>query len=97
MKREDNLETLEAVIRRFLRQHGLEEKYMERRLIQAWEEILGSVIARKTADIYVKKRVLHVKLESAVIREELNYAREKLVNTLNEAVGYEMIESIELR
>lgn len=55
MKR-NNAEQIGVLIRNFLRQESLESPLNERRLINAWPEVLGPVIASYTRDLFIKTR-----------------------------------------
>lgn len=70
MKR-NNAEQIGVLIRNFLRQESLESPLNEQRLINAWEEVLGSAVASYTRQLYIKNQVLYVHLTSAALRQEL--------------------------
>ena len=52
------------------------------------------MIARDTTHLYIKHKTLYVKLNSPALREELGYAKSKLIKSLNKAAGVEVIEDI---
>jgi predicted nucleic acid-binding Zn ribbon protein len=85
---------LKDAIEAFLKENKLDTKINETRLIGAWEEVTGKLIARHTIDIYVKNRVLFVKVDAAALREELSYQKSKLVKKLNKVAGIEAIDEI---
>ena len=98
MKRETNTESLKAVIDRFLKKYQLDGKYTEQRIAAIWNDMLGHVIASKTSSIDLRKNgVLVVKLESAVIRNELSFAQDKIIEDINKALGSKAVQSLELR
>ena len=79
MKR-NNTEQIGDVLRQFLRQQGLETPLNEYRLVDAWKDVVGPVIARYTTNLFIKNQVLYVSLSSSVIRQELMMGREVIVN-----------------
>ncbi len=85
---------LKDAISSFLKDNNLETKLIETRVIGAWEEVAGKLIARHTNQMQVKDRVLYVKVDAAALREELSFQRSKLVKKLNAAVGIEAIDDI---
>lgn len=85
---------LKDAIAAFLTEHNLESKLNETRIISSWEEVVGKLISRHTNQMYVKDRILFVKVDSAALREELSYQRSKLVKKLNAAAGIDAIEDI---
>ena len=87
---------LKDALAAFLKENNLESKLQETRVINAWEEVVGKLIARHTDQLQIKDRVLYVKVDSAALREELSYQRSKLVKDLNKAADVEAIEDIRL-
>ena len=86
MKR-NNTEQVGEVLRRLLRQEGLETPLNEYRLVDAWKDVVGEAIARYTINIYIKNQVLFVHLSSSVLRQELMMSRQLLIRNLNSQVG----------
>ncbi|MBQ8501593.1 MAG: DUF721 domain-containing protein [Bacteroides sp.] len=96
MKRND-AQPIGALIHSFLRQESLESPLNERRLINAWPEVLGAHFASYTKGIYIKNQTLFVHLSSSVLRQELMMGRELLVRKLNQHVGAQVITDIVFR
>lgn len=94
--RRSNALPIGDMIRRFLREEGLESPLNEYRLIQAWETVLGKAIARYTSNIYIKNQTLYVHLTSPALRQNLQMSRQTIVQRLNEAVGAQVIVNIVL-
>ena len=67
------------------------------RVMRGWGEILGPMVAQYTRNIYVKDKVLYVSLTSSVLRSELVLCRERLVKSLNDYAGSEVIQDIVIR
>lgn len=87
---------LKDAISAFLKDNKLDTKLDETRIISAWEGVVGKLISRHTNQMYVKDRILFVRIDSAALREELTYQRSKLVKKLNLAAGVEAIDEIKL-
>ncbi len=96
MKR-NNTEQVGDIIRRLLRQEGLETPLNEYRLIDAWKDVVGPVIARYTTNLYIKNQTLYVHLSSSVLRQELSMSRTLLIRNLNAQVGSQVIVNIVFR
>lgn len=88
---------LKDLVNQMLRAYGLGDRLDEMSLVKSWEEVVGVMIARHTTEIYFKKGVLFVQLDSAPLRQELSYAKTKLVERLNEKAGKQMVTDIQLR
>ena len=96
MKR-NNTEQLGNVLRRLLRQQGLECPLNEFRLVDAWKDVVGPAITRYTTNLYIKNQTLFVHLSSSVVRQELMMSRQILVRNLNAKVGSQVIVDIVFR
>lgn len=92
-----NAQSVGEVIQEFLKGANLENKIFEQRLLRAWPEVLGHEMASYTSHLYVKNKVLYVQLTSSVLRNELMMCRGRLVRSLNEQVGAEVITNIIFR
>lgn len=93
----NNQQPLEGAIMEFLRYYGLEEKYNDMKVINAWKDVVGKMIASHTMDLFVQRKVLFVKLDSDALRSELAYSKSLLIEKLNEAAGKNVIQDIVFR
>ena len=96
MKR-NNAESIGMLIRKFLRQEGLETPLNEKRLIDSWGEVMGPVIADLSTPLYIKNQTLYVEVTSAPLRQQLMMSRQQLVTKLNQHVGAQVITNIIVR
>jgi predicted nucleic acid-binding Zn ribbon protein len=90
-------EKLGDVLRRCLRENGLETPLNEQRIIDAWGKVTGPMITSYTRGLYIKNQVLYVQLTSAPLRQELMMQRKRLTQALNHSVGAHVITDIVLR
>ena len=89
--------TLKQAINQLLDTYKLRGKLTENKLIESWEQLMGKVIAKHTKSIHLEKNLLIVQLDSSVLRQELSYAKEKIIDRLNEQLGKRIIEDIVFR
>jgi predicted nucleic acid-binding Zn ribbon protein len=85
---------LKDAIEAFLKENNLDTRLNETKLIGAWEEVAGKLVARHTNQMYVKNRILFVKVDAAALREELTYQKSKLIKKLNKSAGIEAIDDM---
>ena len=95
--RRNNTENIGDLLRKFLREEGLETPLNEKRLIDTWGNLLGPAIASYTKELFIKNQVLYVHLTSAALRQELMMQRQKLVDELNRQVSATVIVNIIFR
>jgi len=58
---------------------------------------MGKMVSNHTTDIYIRNKKLYVKVDSAALRSELSYAREKIRDVLNKEVNSEVITDVIIR
>ncbi len=92
-----NEHSIKEVIEQMLKAYRLDDRMAEKRLISAWDNVMGAMIAKHTKEIYINNKQLYVKLDSSALRNELSMARSKIIKMLNEAVGSEVINEIILK
>ncbi|MFN4234881.1 MAG: DUF721 domain-containing protein [Bacteroidia bacterium] len=95
MKKTNNYPIKDA-IEEFLKTFKLDKKIKEQEIIQSWELIVGKGINKYTDEIKIKDGVLFVKLRSSVVRDELSYSKEKLLQALNSVCGQPILKDIVL-
>ena len=67
------------------------------KLINSWPEVVGLAVAKRTAGMYIKNRVLFVQMNSSIARSELLMIREGILKALNDRVGMKLIDDIVIR
>lgn len=89
-----NIESLKDILLRNLREQGLETPLMQKRLVEAWSEVAGPVVARYTLNTYIYNQTLFVRLSNPALRSDLSMMRGELVKKLNDVVGEQVITDI---
>ncbi len=79
-----------------MRQDGLEVPLCQRRLVGAWEEVTGGVVAKYTEYKYIKNQTLFVKINNPALRSDLSMMKAKLIKELNSRVGSFVISDIRI-
>ena len=62
----------------------------------AWRKTMGKNIQKYTFKVIYKKGILHVKLKSSVLKQELTYEKLKVIKLINTELGKEYIKDIEI-
>ncbi|AXE21234.1 DUF721 domain-containing protein [Runella rosea] len=92
--RRPGVTTVGDAINKMLEIYRLRGKFDESSVKVYWEKLVGKEIASRTSDIYVKDKVLFLRLDSAPLANELVIAKRKLIQSLNDSFGYELITDI---
>ncbi len=82
------------ILSRLMRDEGLETPLLQKRIIDSWDELTGSVGARYTQEKYIKNQTLFVKIQNPALRSNLSMRRSELVKMLNDKVGAYVISDI---
>ncbi|HAH58604.1 MAG TPA: DUF721 domain-containing protein, partial [Bacteroidales bacterium] len=93
-RKRSNEQSLREAIEDMLNAYHYMDKINEMQVIGQWDAIVGRLIARETRGLFIRNRVLYVRLNSPVLKDELGYARSKLIKKLNKAAGCEVITDI---
>ncbi len=93
-KRTTNNQSLREVIEEMIAAYRIGDKLNQTRVISLWDGVVGKMIARDTTHLYIKNRTLFVKLNSPALREELSYAKTRLIKSLNKTAGANVIDDI---
>ncbi len=93
MKRTDP-KTIKEIIDRVLDDESIRDTARAQRISFLWPEIVGPGINRHTIRRYVADGILHVYIDSAPLKNELQFHRSRLVEQLNRAAGADVITDI---
>jgi hypothetical protein len=87
-------EKLGAVIDQLVGQYRLRAKLDEVQLHQWWDEILGPDLTRYTEALYLNGNRILVRISASAVRQELSYAKNKLISDINQRYGHDRITEI---
>lgn len=93
-KRSSENQEIGKVIDRMLKAYGLDGKMKEMDVINSWEEMMGKAVASRTEKIFIKNKVLHLKLNSSVMRDELLFGKQVIIDRVNQNAGFQMINDV---
>jgi predicted nucleic acid-binding Zn ribbon protein len=94
MRRRSDSKPLKAAIEEFLRSYHLDDKLNEAKVVAAWNRVVGEMIAKNTGNLRIRNRVLYVTVGSAPLRNELMFARTRILTALNKEAGARVIDEI---
>ena len=75
----------------------IKNKVTENKLYEIWEKVMGSMIAKRTKCITIKGKVLIIEITSASLRNELSYAKEKILNNINAEFEEAILDEIRIK
>lgn len=86
-----------AVIQEMLEHYRCNDFIYETRINNIWHVVMGAMIAKHTKGLRVRNSVLSVWLDSSVLREELFFAKDKIISMLNKELKITAIKDIILK
>lgn len=92
--RKSETTSLKQAIEEMLSNYKIKDRFDENKLITDWEQIMGTPIANRTEKLFFKKKVLHVKLNSPALRQELTIAKKKVLDILHEKFSEDVVKDI---
>lgn len=95
--RGNNQTTLKEALKAMLDHYKLKGKLNQSKIRHHWEEMMGPSIAGYTRDIKLYKGKLFIIIDSAPLRQELTYGKDKIRRLLNEELGEEAIKEVIIR
>lgn len=91
-----NEREIKQAIEELLQTYRLKEGIQTARLQQSWEKIMGKLVSKHTLDIKLKDNILYLKISSAPLKNELLFAKEKIIQLLNEALETDAIKDVKI-
>lgn len=93
-KNKDKDLSINAVIDKFLKAYNLDGRMKDFDIINGWEEMMGKAVAVRTEKIYIRNRILHLKLNSSVMRDELLFGKQVIIDRVNQKAGGQYIVDV---
>lgn len=95
-KRHNDPLNISDALKEFVSENNLQSGLDKVNVAHEWEQLMGNGVNNYTTSVKLKGQTLYVQLSSSVLREELSYGKEKIINMLNEALGKELIKKLVL-
>ncbi len=93
MKRSKTLK-ISDVIKEYIKETRIDTRIKEIRAMHLWDEVVGKTIARKTDNLYIKDKILHVKVNSSIVKNELFMIKDGIIKAINEKMEDTVIDDI---
>lgn len=85
------------LLEEFFRRPYIAAKVAEGKLPETWRTVVGERIANETTELHLENHILHARIRSAVLRQELFYQRDALRDALNEQAGVRLVNAVIIR
>ncbi len=95
-KRNTELVSIKDLMHNVLQENKLQKGIDLITIKEAWATVMGNGVVSYTKEVQFKNGTLIVKLTSSVLREELSYGKDKIVNLLNKKLNKALIKNVKL-
>ena len=96
-KRNNEHISISDALKEFIEANKLEKGLNKVNVADAWAKLMGNGVNNYTTSVNLERETLYVQLSSSVLREELSYGKQKIIDLLNEEMGKEIIKKLVLR
>ena len=85
------------LLEEFFRRPYIAAKVAEGKLPDTWRAVVGDRTANETTELRLENHILHVRIRSSILRQELFYQRDALRDALNEQSCVRLINAVIIR
>lgn len=85
------------LLEEFFKRPYIAAKVAEGRLPETWRAVVGDRAAEVTTELKLDNHILHVRIQSSVLRSELFYQRDSLRDELNRRSGVQLVNAVIIR
>ena len=97
MKRNYKLKPIKNIIESFVEQDSISDGIFNIKIQKAWENAVEKKILDYTKEIYVKGEILYIRVSNPILKQEILYSRQKVINLINEELEKDLIKKIVLK
>ena len=88
------MEHIAGAIKKLIKKQGLEKEINQQKAIDLWGDVVGQKIKEHTEPIEVKFGVLTVKTTNPIWRQELQFQKKSIVDSINNKLKKTTIKDI---
>ena len=97
MKRRKKINSLEDILKKFSNKPKLKKKLDGVEALNQLNIILGKNLQSYITNKYFQNGIIYIHLSSSVLRSELSYQKQGLVNNINQNIGRKIVKEIILK
>tara|TARA_B100000287_G_C20202775_1_gene610697 strand:+ start:276 stop:551 length:276 start_codon:yes stop_codon:yes gene_type:complete len=88
------LEHIASALKQLIKKQGMETEINQQKAVDVWGEVVGKKINEHTEPIDVRFGVLTVKTSSPVWRQELQFQKKNIVDSINKKLKKTTIKDV---
>ena len=92
--RKSNDKPIKEAIEQMFNAYKLKRRFNETAIKAHWPDIIGASVANRTSEIYVHQGKLFLRIESSVIKNEIQLIHQQVIDKINEMTGIPLVNEI---
>ena len=96
MKRNYDTKTLKVVLNKFIEKNSLNSGLDNVKVQNLWKKTMGDNVNSYTNEVILKNQTLYISLSSSILRQELSYGKDKIIELINKEFGQSTVKKIVL-
>ena len=96
MKRHNETSSIKEVLNSFFNQKQINQGVVNSKISIAWKKTAGNHLSKYTKDIYLKKNTLFIRVSNPMLKEEISYSKNKIIELINFELKQDIVEKIVL-
>jgi predicted nucleic acid-binding Zn ribbon protein len=97
MSRSNNkIQPIGEVIREMLNTYHLGAKFDEANVIGAWEKVVGAPVAKRTRQLYIRGKILYIRLDSPSLKNDFLLNKPHVLDLLRKEFGADSVADLVL-
>ena len=92
-----NLTPLKDIISGLLNDPSLPFNPEDGKIFEIWEKAVGSIISKQARPLWIKRGQLRVNVSDSVWLQELEFAKDTIIEKINSNLGRNAVKKIEFR
>ena len=88
------MEHIAGALKKFIKKQGIDKEINQQKSVDVWAEVVGKKIKENTEPIDVRFGVLTVKTSNPVWRQELQFQKKGIINSINKRLKKTTIKDI---
>ena len=88
------MEHIAGALKKLIKKQGMEKEINQQKAVDVWAEAVGKNIKKHTEPVDVRFGVLTVKTSNSVWRQELQFQKKSIVNSINKKLKKTTIKDV---
>ena len=97
MKRIRKTERINVMLNDFMNQEKISDGIFNVKINEAWKKSVGKNVNKYTKSVNLKDNILYIEVDNPILKQEILYSKQKIIDMLNEEINEKIINKIILR